>query len=142
MPLGLLKKALMTVFLATAIIPAAQAEETVGTVAENGVRHVNAQQAQTVISTTPDIIILDVRTPKEFNAGHIKGAINIDYYADDFKEQISLLDDEAIYLLHCRTGARSGKSVPFMIEAGIRNITHLDGGIESWKAAGLPVTSD
>jgi phage shock protein E len=139
---NLLKRILTAAFLAMAIVPIAQAEEKIGTVAENGVRHVDAMQAKTVISTTPDIVILDVRTPKEFKAGHIKGAINIDYYADDFKEQIALLDEAANYLLHCRTGRRSGKSVPIMIEAGIQNISHLDGGIESWKAAGLPVTSN
>lgn len=142
MALNILKSAFMAVFLAVAVLPAAQAEEKIGTIAENGVRHVDALQAEKVISTTSDIIILDVRTPKEFKAGHIKGAINIDYYADDFKEQIALLDEEANYLLHCRTGHRSGKSVPIMIEAGIQNISHLDGGIESWKAAGLPIVSN
>lgn len=142
MVLDLLKATVMAAFLATAMVPSASAGETIGTVAENGVRHVNAKEAETVISTTPDLVILDVRTAKEFEAGHLKGAINIDYYAPDFKEQIALLNRDDNYLLHCRTGARSGKSVPIMIEAGLRHITHLDGGIESWKAAGLPVTTD
>lgn len=100
---------------------------------------VNAKTAHRLLSQSNDIIILDVRTPAEFEMGHIKTAKNVDYFASDFKEQLAQLDRNEHYLLHCRSGRRSGKSLEIMKELGFRKITHMAGGFESWKAANLPI---
>src|SRR6266568_2910016 len=52
-------------------------------------------------------VVLDVRTKKEFEAGHIPGAINIDVNTPDFKEKISKLNKNKTYLVHCAAGGRS-----------------------------------
>ena len=106
----------------------------------DGVHHVGAVEAAELITQDPDIIILDVRTPREFNEGHIERAVNIDYYSSNFKDLLEDLDPTTTYLLHCRTGARSGRTLPLMLNIGFQNIHHLKGGIESWKEAGLPVS--
>jgi len=111
------------------------------TIDKNGVHHVNATEAAALITETPGLIILDVRTPAEFEDGHLEGAINIDYYADNFKDLLAELDPDTPYLLHCRTGARSGRTLPLMHEIGFTNIHHMQGGIESWKSARLPVSN-
>ncbi|MGA2854636.1 MAG: rhodanese-like domain-containing protein, partial [Verrucomicrobiota bacterium] len=55
-------------------------------------------------------VILDVRTPGEFQAGHIPGAVNLDVSASDFQAKAALLDRSKIYLVHCASGVRSVKA--------------------------------
>ena len=52
-------------------------------------------------------VILDVRTPAEFSAGHIPGAVNLDYNAPDFQAKAAALDKSKTYLVHCAVGGRS-----------------------------------
>jgi len=84
-------------------------------------------------------IILDVRTGEEYKAGHIENSINIDYNSPKFKENISNLDKEKIYLTYCRSGRRSSNSAVIMEELGFENIYMIEGGIVAWDKAGLPI---
>ncbi len=85
-----------------------------------------------------DVIILDVRTPDEFGEGHLEGAIMIDFYDDDFAEQLAALDPDASYLIYCRSGNRSGQTVPMLVALGFTDVADVDGGIVAWTDAGLP----
>jgi rhodanese-related sulfurtransferase len=67
---------------------------------------------QAMMKEAPEIVVIDVRTPEEFAAGHIKGAKNIDFTAGDFKAKISELDRGVTYLMHCQSGGRSGNAMP------------------------------
>lgn len=116
--------------------------EDIGKVSRNGVRHVNATEAQQILDIDSDVVILDVRTPFEFSRGRLNDAININYYSFSFKKQLGKLDRDKTYLIHCQTGVRSGRSVPIMLAAGFENIIHMDGGYKSWKDQGLPVTRE
>ena len=87
----------------------------------------------------PDFIVIDVRTPEEYASGYIDAAINIDYYAADFREQLAALDKDKTYLIYCRTGRRSADARDIMAELGFREIYNMSGGIVSWEAEGLPV---
>ena len=107
---------------------------------EDGVRHVNAEQAAAILKQDPSVHILDVRTGLEYKFGHIEGAENINYYGFSFKKKLAKLDKNVTWLVHCKVGVRSGKTLPLMKEAGLTSIIHLDGGIDAWKDAGLPVT--
>ncbi len=89
----------------------------------------------------PNFVILDVRTPQEFQAGHIRGAVNIDFYAPDFQKQLDQLDKTKTYFVYCRTGHRSGQAVQIMKQLGFQHIYELRGGIMNWLQAGLPVIS-
>jgi rhodanese-related sulfurtransferase len=84
-------------------------------------------------------VILDVRTIEEHQAGHIEGSVNINYKSPKFKEEVSNLDKEKIYITYCRSGRRSAKSAEIMKELGFENIYMIDGGIVSWNKAGLPI---
>ncbi len=88
----------------------------------------------------PDFVILDVRTPAEFQDGHIADAINLDYYSKTILDDLDRLDKTKTYLIHCRTGTRSGKTFKFMKELGFQEVYHMVGGIVRWKAEGLPTT--
>ena len=79
-----------------------------------------------------NFVLLDVRTADEFSGGHIEGAVNIDYYAADFKTNIGKLDKTKVYLVYCRTGVRGAASVKIMLDLGFRQTQNMTGGITKW----------
>ncbi|HEY97275.1 MAG TPA: rhodanese-like domain-containing protein [Dehalococcoidia bacterium] len=87
----------------------------------------------------PGFIILDVRTPEEYSGGHIEGAINIDFLADDIRAQLNKLDKTKSYLVYCRSGRRSSDTRDIMAELGFKEVYNISGGIGEWEAKGLPV---
>lgn len=105
--------------------------------------NVTAEEAFNLIRANegnPAFIILDVRTPQEFNEGHIANALMIDFNSESFKEEINKLDKDKTYLVYCRTGNRSRGAVELMTELGFTKIYHLTSGIVGWLEAGLLVT--
>uniref|UniRef100_UPI00404978D0 rhodanese-like domain-containing protein n=1 Tax=Candidatus Planktophila sp. TaxID=2175601 RepID=UPI00404978D0 len=89
--------------------------------------------------TEAGIITLDVRTPSEFNEGHIEGASLIDFQSGNFENEITSLNKNQTYAIYCRSGNRSGEAVKVMTEAGFTKIYNLDGGVIDWARAGLPL---
>lgn len=77
--------------------------------------------------------LIDVRTPEEYAAGHLEGAININFLSEDFLKQMSQLDKKKPLLLYCRSGNRSGKATIQLHEEGFRNITDMKGGYQAWE---------
>jgi len=104
----------------------------------NAVHHVNAVEAQKLIAAKK-VVVLDVRTPKEFAAGHIAGATNINFLSADFAKALSGLDPNQTYLVHCAVGGRSTQALPKIEPFHFQSLYHLDGGIKAWEKAGLPV---
>ena len=86
-----------------------------------------------------DTILLDVRTPEEFAEGHLENAINIDFYKDDFAEELNKLDKSKPYAIYCRSGHRSGITCKKMEEIGFKSTVNLDGGILQWIEEGMKV---
>ena len=103
------------------------------------VRDVSATEAAEILKNDPEIRVLDVRTGFEFNRGHIEDAVNFNYYSRKFKAKLNTLDKNVTWLVHCRTGVRSGKTLPLMKAAGFTNVIHLQDGIVDWTKSGLPV---
>ena len=98
-----------------------------------GVSYVDATQARTLLAKNKDIIVLDVRTKSEYNKGHIDGAVQNNYFSTKFKKRLRTLDRTQPYLVHCKSGHRSGRAVKIMVKEGFTNIIHLDGGYDAWK---------
>ena len=86
-----------------------------------------------------DFVIIDVRTPEEFANEHIENAINLDYYSEDFRDELDTLDKERTYLIYCRSGKRSGNALKIMKELGLKKVFNMLGGIIQWKAEGYPL---
>jgi rhodanese-related sulfurtransferase len=105
------------------------------------VKHVNAQEASTLLAAMPETIVLDVRTPKEIKGGHIEGAKFANFYDADFAEQLTKLDRQTPYLIHCKGGGRSTKALRTLKELGFTNVAHMDGGLDGWKREKLPLTT-
>ncbi len=83
--------------------------------------------------------LVDVRTPEEFASGHLSGAGLIDFHAPSFQADIGKLPREAKILIYCRSGNRSGQALRLMESMGFKDAAHVAGGINAWKAQGLPV---
>ena len=98
------------------------------------VTYVDAAEARTLLKDNPDYVVLDVRTKEEFDAGHIAGAVNVDYKSEDFKNQLTRLDTSKTYVVHCEAGGRSSRSLTTLKELGFDNLVHMDGGMRGWRA--------
>jgi phage shock protein E len=86
-----------------------------------------------------DNVVLDVRTKEEFKAGHIPGAVNIDFKAPDFERQVGKLDRNKTYLVHCAAGVRSAAASKKMETAGFKELYDLAPGFRGWEKAGKSV---
>lgn len=86
-----------------------------------------------------NVVLIDVRTPEEYEEGHIKGARNIDYRDSDFRSNIDLLAKDTPVLVYCRSDRRSGQAMELMRELGFKTIYNLDGGILAWTAEEFPI---
>lgn len=111
---------------------------------KDGSTHVSAAQAKVLIGKAAadggeKLIVLDIRTAKEFATGHLKGAKNIDFQNAGFKDAIAKLDRQKRYLVHCRSGGRSSASLPVLKSLGFKHVFHLDGGMLGWEKAGNAV---
>lgn len=100
---------------------------------------VTPDQAAELIKTHPKLIILDLRTPEEFGAGHIAGAINISSGDPAFAKKLAALEQSNPILVHCASGSRSGRMLPLIEGGKFPSIHHLNSGINGWKEAGKPV---
>ena len=111
------------------------------------------QQSQNIIAVTPkeaadltkkhlgdiDFVILDIRTPGEYQSGHLPNSILIDFYSKEFVDKISRLDKTKKYLLYCRSGNRTGRSLNLFRQLKFKLVYHMSNGIIGWKSEGLPV---
>ena len=127
---------LLTIFLMGLLLSSCQANQ------DQSITPVSPAEAAELIAKhlgNADFVILDIRTPGEYHSGHIKDAILIDYYSKSFVEEIGRLDKEKTYLVYCRSGNRSARTMDLLKKLQFQKIYHLATGIISWNAAGLPL---
>lgn len=91
--------------------------------------------------TNPNFVILDVRTPGEWNNYHIMGSINRSTGLSDFTSQLDALPKHKIFLLHCQSGGKSAVAFQKMKDLEYAEVYEMIGGINAWNAAGLPTTT-
>ncbi|CAZ94369.1 rhodanese-like domain-containing protein [Zobellia galactanivorans] len=78
--------------------------------------------------------LVDVRTANEFSGGHIKNALNIDFFnAANFEISFSKLDKTKPVYIYCRSGARSQKAAKKLVDMGFSQIFDLKGGYSRWS---------
>lgn len=88
---------------------------------------------------SPDIFLVDVRKPEEYKEGHIANAFNLDVTDPDFTEKaLKELPKDKTIAVYCGTGKRSSMAAQKLLDSGFK-ILNLDGGLNAWIAAGLPV---
>lgn len=130
---------LRTLTLLFAVLLAACGGSTTATAAAE-IQLVSPSEAATVLSErAPEVVLLDVRTPEEFNEVRVPGSVNVDFYAADFASQLDTLAKDVPYVVYCRSGNRSSQTMNIMRELGFLEVWDVDGGIISWNEAGLPL---
>ncbi len=86
-------------------------------------------------------VVLDVRTPAEFAAGHIPGAINIPH--DELAARLSEIPAAKTteIVVHCQAGGRAAKAEAVLAQAGYTDVLDLQGHMSGWAQQGLPLKS-
>jgi len=79
-----------------------------------------------------DVILVDVRTPEEYGAGHIANAINVNWYDEDFAQQMKAIDKDNTIYLYCKKGGRSAKAQALLDSLGYKKTVNLEGGYDAY----------
>jgi len=101
-----------------------------------------AFQGRILSEKSSGIYILDVRTPGEFNSGHLANAENIDFNDRKFSAEILSLDKNKPTYVYCLSGGRSTQAAQILSREGFTNVYNLAGGITAWRNAKLPIEGD
>lgn len=102
----------------------------------------NPADFKKIADSVTDKQIIDVRTPEEFESGHIANAVNINFYDEDFAKKIIKLNKQQHILLYCKAGARSAQAAALLEKKGFTHVYDLEGGIMSWENNSLPVITN
>ncbi|HHL73914.1 MAG TPA: rhodanese-like domain-containing protein [Bacteroidetes bacterium] len=122
----------------TAKAPAA--EEQTGQLAYGDI---SVEQARQLIEKNKDsdqFVILDTRTPQEFQQGHIPGATLLNIFDKDFAAKLDSLDKSKTFLVHCASGGRSRRAMQMMQSKGFDKVYHMYQGMRGWAAKGYETT--
>jgi rhodanese-related sulfurtransferase len=98
-----------------------------------------ADAAQVIEDDPAGLVVLDIRTPEEFNEARLADAVNVDFYDADFADQLDALDKNDPYVMYCRSGNRSSEAIKTMKDLGFVEVYEIDGGIANWYDSGFPV---
>ena len=105
---------------------------------ENGYKHITHEEAQRIMKANPDAIILDVRTPEEYQKKHIPGSLLLPIENIRSGNLSKLPDKDAMILIYCWTGRRAEDSAEYLLKRGYTKIYEF-GGLIDWTG---PVEGD
>jgi rhodanese-related sulfurtransferase len=92
------------------------------------------------IELSSDTVVVDVRTPAEYAAGHLDGAVNLDLSSGRLAAEIPALDDDAEYVVYCKSGNRSAQATALMDDAGL-DVTDAGSMQQAADATGLAIVN-
>jgi len=101
-------------------------------------QRVSAEDFYTKLVDDNSSIIIDVRTPEEFSKGHLRNALNINWFDENFESQVEILSRERPVFIYCLSGGRSAKALDKISGMGFKNSYELDGGILEWRKNNYP----
>jgi thioredoxin 1 len=107
---------------------------------KQGIQLVSVQAFSEALNATPHATIIDVRTPEEFQGGHLKDAVNFNILSPEFQSQVSQLDKTQPVFVYCKVGGRSADAVEKMKAMGFATIYDMKGGYMAWSSAGMATT--
>jgi len=114
-------------------------------VMETSIQNVGVDAAKELVAQDESVVVLDVRTPEEYEAGHIQGALNINIRNENFSNMVSMLDRNKTYMVHCSANVENGrtdKSLKIMNNLGFKKLLDMSGGIVAWTQRGNPVVQE
>jgi rhodanese-related sulfurtransferase len=111
---------------------------------EEPIADIAVDEAIEFVATQDNVVILDVRTPLEYEMSHITGAVNVDVQNESFEDNVITLDPSKTYIVHCTknpVGGRSSRALQTLQDLGFKNLYSLEGGYVAWQEAELPLTN-
>ncbi|MDN5202532.1 rhodanese-like domain-containing protein [Fulvivirgaceae bacterium BMA10] len=109
------------------------------------IKNIDVATAHQLLNQDKNMVVLDVRTPEEFAAGHIEGAVNINIQDKNFPKKVGELDKTKSYIVHCAANVengRSDKSLEIMTSSGFNSLMSMEGGFAAWQQDGRSVVED
>lgn len=79
-----------------------------------------------------DAILVDVRTPEEYEQGHIEKSVNINWFDPEFANKFDAIDKQKTIYVYCKVGGRSAKAQQRLTALGFKNVINLEGGYDAW----------
>lgn len=106
----------------------------------NSVSNINSVSANEFnkLVSSGNYTLLDIRTTKEFEEGHINSAINIDFYNREFEQKILVYKSVPV-LIYSRSSGQSKQALNKLSELNFEKVVELENGIVAWKREGLPL---
>lgn len=100
---------------------------------------VSQQELMESLQSNPAPLVLDVRTPREYQGGHVPGAVNMEYrqIPSRLAELAPAMEREIV--VYCEVGPRAQAAQSMLLQAGFANVRHLEGDMAAWRRGGLPV---
>ena len=109
-----------------------------GCKAQNSVKVLTAEEFAAAVKADKKAVVLDVRRPDEFAAGHIEGAVLLNFLDTvAFNAGVEKLDKSKTYYIYCRSGRRSNNAAVILQKKGL-TVFDLGGGFLSWQRYNLP----
>ncbi len=99
---------------------------------------ISAHDFDEMIRIDKSSIIIDVRTPEEFNKGHLRNSLNVNWLDENFDENLNIFSKDLPVMVYCLSGGRSSKANERIKSLGFKNVYELDGGILEWRKNKLP----
>lgn len=93
----------------------------------------------TKLDALPNEQLIDVRTPDEYQTGHLPHSTLIDFKGEDFREKVAQLDKNKPVMVYCAAGGRSTATVTLLKELGFAEVYELEGGFTRWREAGQEI---
>lgn len=103
--------------------------------AQSSVTLIEADALEQLLAEDSSLVVLDTRSPQEFEEGHLESARFVNYATFQLSD-VQDIPQETPVVVYCLSGGRSGRIAEELIKSGYQNVKNLNGGIRSWKAAG------
>jgi len=110
---------------------------------QDSVAAIDVNAAKEFVAQNENAIIMDVRTPIEYEMSHITGSVNVNVQDESFENMVIALDPNKTYIVHCTKNpgdGRSSRALETLQSLGFKHLYSLEGGYVAWKDAELPLT--
>jgi len=110
---------------------------------QDSVTTIEVNAAKDFVARHEKAVILDVRTPVEYEMSHITGSVNVNVQDESFEDMVVALDPNKTYIVHCTKNpadGRSNRALETLQSLGFKHLYSLEGGYVAWKDAALPLT--
>jgi len=121
------------------VVSLAQANDDV----QDSVTAIEVNAANEFVARHENAVIMDVRTPIEYEMSHITGSVNVNVQDEFFENMVVALDPNKTYIVHCTKNPADGRSrraLETLRSLGFKHLYSLEGGYVAWKDAELPLT--